>query len=71
MTLVDDNVAVSCNAVINDTFPDQALDEGDIELSSRLLSSTTDSPDRLRWYAQERRESFDPLVKKLLAMHQN
>lgn len=54
MALVNDHMAVISHAIINNTLPDQALDEGDVELSGRPVSSAADSADRFRGNAEER-----------------
>lgn len=71
MTLVDDQVAVLGHAIIDDTLPDEALNDGDVEQPGRSASAAADATDRLRGQAEERREPFDPLVEQLTSMHEH
>ena len=69
MALIDDHMAVLSDAVIHDTFSDEALNDADINQSSRAISSSADSSDRLRRDIEERRETLNPLVEQLPAMN--
>ncbi len=71
MALIDDHMAVLDNAVIHDAFSDETLNNGDINLASRAISSSADSSDRFRRDIEERRETLNPLVEQLTAMNQH
>ena len=71
MAFVDDHVAVVGDAIIDDTLPDEALNDGDVEQPGRSASPAADSTDRLRGHAEERREPLDPLVEQLPPMHEH
>ncbi len=71
MALVDDHMAVLSDAVIDDAFPDETLNDGDIEQSGRAVSPAADSTDRFRRHIEERREPLDPLVEQLPPMHEH
>ena len=44
MALIDDHLAVLSDAVIHDTFSDETLNDADINLSSRAISSSAMRP---------------------------
>ena len=71
VALVHDQVAVVRDAVVDDTFPDEALNDGDVEQPGWSVSSAADAPNRFRREAEEGRESLDPLVEKLAAMNED
>jgi septum formation topological specificity factor MinE len=54
MALVDNHMAILRNAVIDDAFSDQTLNDADVNLSSRSVSSSADSSDRFGGYIEER-----------------
>ena len=51
MALVHDDVAIARHSVVDDPFSRQTLDEGYIDLASRLLASAADSANGFRWHA--------------------
>ena len=69
MALINDHMAVLSDAVIYDAFPDETLNDADVNLSSRSISSSADSSDRLRRAIKESRESLNPLIEQLPAMN--
>ena len=71
VTLVDDQVAVVGQAVLDDTFPDETLDNGDVEQSGRPGLASADSTDRLWGQVEERREALDPLLEQRTPMHKH
>src|SRR5688572_14809029 len=71
MALVDNHVAVLGDAVVSCAFSEQTLKDADVNQSSRSISSSADSPDRLGWDIEERRESLNPLIEQLPAMDQH
>lgn len=48
VTFVDNHVAVVRDTIINDTFPDEALNHGDIEQTAWSVSSAADAANRFR-----------------------
>jgi len=70
MTLVDNQLTVVRHAIINDTFPDETLNDGDVEQPGRSASPAADATDRLCGHVEKRRESLDPLVEQLTPMHE-
>jgi hypothetical protein len=71
VALVDDQVTVLAHAIIDHTFPDEALDDGDIHSTRRLVPSSADSADCSRRQIQKRREPFDPLVEQLAPVNED
>lgn len=69
MAFIDDHMAVLSDAVIYDAFSDETLNDADVNLSSRSISSSADSSDRFRRDIEESRESLNPLVEQLPAMN--
>jgi len=71
VAFIDDHLPVVANAVVDNTFTNEALNDGDIEQPSRCVSATADSANRLGRYVQESRETLDPLVEELPSMHEH
>ena len=71
MALVHDEVAIVGHAVVDDAFANQALDERDVNQSSRLASSSSNSADPASWYSEERRQTLHPLIEQLLSMDED
>ena len=69
MALIDDHMAVLSDAVIYYAFSDETLNDADVNLSSRSISSSADSSDRFRRDIEESRESLNPLIEQLPAMN--
>jgi hypothetical protein len=44
VALVDDEVSIFCDVIIYDSFPDEALDERDVNRPARLAAPAADSP---------------------------
>src|SRR5213594_3852739 len=65
VAFVDDYMPVVTNAVVHNTFANEALNDGHIEQTGRCLSATADLTNRLCRYVQEGRETLDPLVEEL------
>ncbi len=60
MALINDHMAVLSDAVIYYAFPDETLNDADVNLSGRSISSSADSSDRFRRDIKESRESLNP-----------
>src|SRR5882762_1107643 len=71
VAFIDDHLPVVANAILDHTFTNEALNDGDIEQPSRCVSATADSANRLGRYVQESREALDPLVEELPSMHKH
>src|SRR5882672_3704057 len=68
VAFVDDYLPVVTNAVVHNTFANEALNDGHIEQTGRCVSATADSTNRLCRYVQEGRETLNPLVEELPPM---
>ena len=71
MAFVDDDMAVIGDDVGNDALPNQALHEGDIDDSGRLLLPAMDDSEATWRDVQKRLETRYPLIEKLPAMDEN
>ena len=56
VALIDDHMAVLGDAIVDDTLPDQALNDADIEQPGRSASAAADATDRLRRDVEKRRQ---------------
>src|SRR5206468_9603409 len=71
VAFIDDHLPVVTNAVVDNTFANEALNDGHIEQTGRCVSATADSTNRLCRYVQEGRETLNPLVEELPPMHEH
>ena len=71
MALIDDHMTVFTDAIIDDAFVDQTLDNRDIQRARRLTASTADASDLTVIHVQKRRQAFDPLIQQLSSMDQH
>ena len=63
MALVDNQVAVLCDTIIDNSVVDQTLYHRDIELSCRLSASAANLADIAIVHAQKRTQALHPLVE--------
>src|SRR2546426_11907118 len=64
-------MTVFTDAIIDDAFVDQTLDNRDIQRARRLTASTADASDLTVIHVQKRRQAFDPLIQQLSSMDQH
>lgn len=70
MTLIHDQLAVVADAIVNNGFLDEALDDRHVDEAGRPGPSAADATDRRGREVEEPSESLDPLVKELSAVTQ-
>ena len=71
VALVHDDLPVSGHPVVHRSLPTQALQHGDVESPVGLLLAPADDADLLLVDPQEHRQLGDPLVEKLLPVHED
>ena len=69
VALVNDQIAVIANDVTDNSFLDQALDHGHIEIPVRFMLTTAKLPDVFWWDAKKLTQGLNPLIEQLPAMH--
>src|SRR5262245_21614927 len=71
VALIYDQMAVFADAIGDDTIAHETLYERNIERPVRLAASTSDSTNRAFVDIQKRRQSLNPLIEQLPAMHEH
>ncbi len=71
MALVNDDVTVARDEILHLVAPDETLEHGDIELSSRLVPSGADPADLGGRDAEEDGELSDPLLEQWTAVDEH
>ena len=71
VALIDDDLSVLGDAIVHDTFADEALNDRHIEQPGRLVAAAANAANRLRREVEKRRQTFDPLVQELAPMHEH
>ena len=71
MAFIDDDMAVIGDQIGDDALPNQALHEGDIDDSGRLLLSAMDDAEPVRRDVQKCLQPRHPLIEKLPAMDED
>ncbi len=71
VAFIDDHMAVIGDAIVHDTFANQALNDCHVDHPGRLLSTAANAADRLHRKVEELGQAFDPLVQELPPMHED
>ena len=71
MAFIDDHLPVLGDAIVHDTFADEALNDRHVQQPGWLFATAANAADRLPRKAEERCQAFDPLVQQLAPMHED
>ena len=71
VALVYDEVPIFPDAIIHNSLPDEALNEGDVNRPARFPAPAADSPNGCGRNVQKCRQSLDPLLQELTTMDED
>ena len=71
VALINYEMPIIADDIIDLALTNQALDQGDVNLTFRLATTAADHADRVTRHSRERCEPLDPLIHQLTAMNKD
>jgi hypothetical protein len=71
VAFVNDEMPIIADDVIDFSLASEVLDQGDVNLTCRLATTTADPADRVTRHICERCEPLDPLIHELTAVNED